>query len=152
MRGNHEARPTQIRDIEYRFDEEVDNYILKEELDVENLASSLMENYQDITSSYSSRTKLFESSTLRTSGLKLEIGIVELTNYYQTLRNEAQAYKEDYQNKIESLETKDEWDILKEEINHTILLLDTIETDLYETNELTKELKELVIQGDLIEF
>lgn len=27
LRGNHEARPTQIRDIEYRFDEEVDNYI-----------------------------------------------------------------------------------------------------------------------------
>jgi hypothetical protein len=107
-----------------------------------------MENYQDITSSYSSRTKLFESSTLRTSGLKLEIGMVELTNYYQTLRNEAQAYKEDYQNKIELLETKDEWDILKEEINHTILLLDTIETDLYETNELTIELKELVIKGD----
>lgn len=134
------------------YSDHIKAYILKEELDVENLASSLMENYQDITSSYSSRTKLFESSTLRTSGLKLEIGIVELTNYYQTLRNEAQAYKEDYQNKIELLETKDEWDILKEEINHTILLLDTIETDLYETNELTIELNELVIQGDLIEF
>lgn len=27
LRGNHEARPTQIRDIEYRFDEEIDSYI-----------------------------------------------------------------------------------------------------------------------------
>lgn len=27
LHGNHEARPTDIRDIEYRFDEEVDNYI-----------------------------------------------------------------------------------------------------------------------------
>lgn len=27
LRGNHEARPTKIQDIEYRFDEEVDNYI-----------------------------------------------------------------------------------------------------------------------------
>ena len=30
LRGNHEARPTQIRGIEYRFDEEVDNYIYVE--------------------------------------------------------------------------------------------------------------------------
>ena len=30
LRGNHEARPTQIRDIEYRFDKEVDNYIYVE--------------------------------------------------------------------------------------------------------------------------
>ena len=27
LRGNHEARPTQIRDIEYRWDEDVNNYI-----------------------------------------------------------------------------------------------------------------------------
>lgn len=120
----------------------------EEELDIEKLALDLDNNYETITSAPSGLFNTFTTDSTRVNTFKLTIGYLDLSNFYITLQDKADAYYTEYETQLNSITTAEDWATLKKTINKTISYLNIIETNLYNSADLSADLVSLVATGD----
>jgi predicted glutamine amidotransferase len=120
----------------------------EEELDIEKLALDLDNNYETITSAPSGLLNTFTTDSTRVNAFKLTIGYLDLSSFYITLQDKADAYYAEYETQLNSITTTEDWATLKKTINKTISYLNIIETDLYNSADLSADLVSLVATGD----